>query len=89
MNQIIIKNGLIGGVIVSAIMIGMTFYMKANPENEPSAIIGFTSMILAFSFLVLGVIQQRKIDNGFISFGKAFMTGLKISLVISSLYVIF
>ncbi len=87
MNAIILKNGLIGGTIVSLIMVGMTFYMKANPENEPNSIIGFTSMILAFSFLVFGITQQRKINNGIISFGKAFMTGFKISLIISVIYV--
>ena len=69
-------------------MVGMTFYMKANPENEPNVIIGFASMFLAFSFLVLGIIQQRKANNGIITFGKAFMTGLKISLIISIIYVL-
>lgn len=88
MNTIVIKNGLIGGMIVSAVMAGMTLYMKSNTENEPSVIIGIFSMIIAFSFLVFGIIQQRKIDNGIISFGKAFMTGLKITLIIATIYVL-
>ncbi|SFA69437.1 Protein of unknown function [Flavobacterium swingsii] len=88
MKNSIIKNGLLGGIVVSIVMLGMTFYMKANPECEPSMVIGFASMFLAFIFVILGIKQQREANNGVISFGKAFVTGLLISLTISTIYVI-
>jgi len=88
MKNIIIKNGILGGIIVSVVMISMAFYMTANPNNEPNAAIGFITMFLAFIFVFRGVKQQREANNGLISFGKAFLTGLQISLIISAIYVI-
>jgi len=88
MKNIVLKNGLIGAAVVSSFMIGVTFYMKTHPNNEPNATLGFTSMILAFAFVIIGIIQQRKADDGVITFGKAFLTGLYISLIIATIYVI-
>lgn len=88
MKNNILKNGILGGIIVSIVLISMLFYMKANPENEPNAIIGFSSMLLAFIFVVLGIKREREINNGSITFGKAFLTGLGISFLISTIYVI-
>lgn len=88
MKNIVIKNGILGGLIVSIVMISMAYYMTANPDNEPNAVIGFISMFLAFIFIFLGIKEQRAANNGFISFGKAFSTGLLISLIISVIYVI-
>ena len=45
-------------------------------------------MLLAFIFVVLGVKQQRDTNNGFISLGKAFLTGFWITLIISTIYVV-
>jgi Protein of unknown function (DUF4199) len=87
MKNTILKNGLFGGIIVSSFMASMTLYMKANPTYEPSMIIGFGGMLVAFIFLFLGIKQERDINNGLISFGKAFKTGLLISVVISTIYV--
>lgn len=86
MNSIIIKNGLIGGTIVSLIMAGITFYMKQNPNNEPSMFLGFLSMFLAFLFVIIGILQQRKQNGGFISFGNAFKTGIFITIILSVIY---
>lgn len=88
MKNIIIKNGLLGSVIVCLVMIGMTMYMKANPENEPNAFIGFISMMIAFIFLILGIKQTREANDGVISFGKAFTTGILITLIMSTIYVL-
>lgn len=88
MRNIILKNGLLGGLIVSIVMICMTMYMKSNPENEPNAIIGFASMLLAFVFLFLGVKKVRDSNEGKITFGKGFLTGLYIALIISTIYVL-
>lgn len=88
MKNTILKNGLFGGIIVSSFMASMTLYMKENPNYEPNVIIGFGGMLVAFIFLFLGMKQTRDAGNGFISFGKAFKTGLLISVVISTIYVI-
>lgn len=87
MKNNILKNGFLGGLIVSIIMISMTFYMKANPNNEPNAIVGFIGMLLAFIFVVLGI-KHQKLNNNSITFGKALATGLLISLVICTIYVL-
>jgi hypothetical protein len=88
MNNIILKNGLLGSSIVSALLISITMYMKSNPEKEVSMMIGFAGMLLAFFFVVKGIKQQREVNNGFISFGKAFLTGFWITLIISTIYVL-
>lgn len=84
----IFKNGILGGIIAAIVMASMVFYMKANPGQEPNAIIGFIGMLFAFTFLIVGIKQQREINNGTITFGKAFLTGLGISFVISTMYVL-
>ena len=88
MNNIIVKNGLLGSSIVSALLISITMYMKSNPEKEVSMMIGFAGMLLAFIFVALGIKQQRNASNGLISFGKAFLTGFWITLIISTIYVL-
>ncbi len=88
MNKIVLKNGLFGSSIVTALLLSVTFYMKANPEKEVSMFFGFAGMLLAFFFVVLGIKQQKDANNGFISLGKAFLTGFWITLFISTIYVI-
>jgi hypothetical protein len=87
MKNNIFKNGILGGIIVSIVMISMIYYMKTNPGQEPNAIVGFSSM-LAFIFVIFGIKQERKINNGIITFKRAFLTGLGISFVISTIYVL-
>jgi hypothetical protein len=87
MKNNILKNGILGGIIVSIVMIAMLFYMKAYPDRQPNSIIGFSSMFLAFIFVILGIKQERTNNNGVITFGKAFLTGFAITFVISTLYV--
>jgi hypothetical protein len=87
MKNNIFKNGILGGIIVSIVMISMIYYMKTNPGQEPNAIIGFSSM-LAFIFVILGIKKEREINNGAITFKRAFLTGLAISFIISTIYVL-
>ncbi len=88
MNNIVLKNGIFGSLIVSVLLLSVTFYMKANPEKEVSMFFGFAGMLLAFIFVILGMKQQRDANNGFISLGKAFLTGFWITLIISTIYVL-
>jgi hypothetical protein len=63
MNKIIIKNGFFGGLIVSIVLIVTTIFMKVYPDKEPSMVLGFTSMLLAFIFVIIGI-RENKVVNG-------------------------
>jgi hypothetical protein len=58
MNKIIIKNGLFGGLIVTASLVIITLYMKSNPEKEVNMLFGFACMLLAF-FLPFKVLNNK------------------------------
>jgi asparagine N-glycosylation enzyme membrane subunit Stt3 len=88
MQNNIFKKGILGGIIAAIVMASMVYYMKTNPGQEPNAIIGFACMLLAFVFIILGIKQERAINNGTITFGRAFLTGLAISFIISTIYVL-
>ena len=86
--NIILRNAIFGSVIITSLLIFITLFMKSNPEKEVSMMVGFAGMLLAFLFVIIGIKQQRNLNDGFISFGKAFFTGFWITLIISTLYVL-
>lgn len=89
MKKIVIVFGLIAGFIVSAMMLLSIAKCYKSTDFEGSMLIGYASMLLAFSFIFVGVKSFRdKHNGGLISFGKAFRIGLLISLIASTLYVI-
>ena len=89
MKKNVIVFGLISGVIVSAWMAFSMAKCYQAPDNyEHGMLIGYASMIIAFSFVFIGIKNQRdKYNGGVISFGQAFKTGLFISLIASTIYV--
>ena len=92
MKKNIIIYGLIAGSIVSAIMLFTTNYLshcQGNLDYDTSMLIGYASMLLAFSLVFVGIRNYRdKYNDGVISFGKAFKTGILIVLIASTMYVI-
>lgn len=82
--------GGISGLIVSGLMIISMAICTAQGSNfENGMIYGYAGMILAFSMIFVGIKSYRdKHNGGLISFGKAFMVGLYISLIASTMYVI-
>lgn len=89
MKKNVLVFGLIAGLIVTALMIGSVMLCYKNDNYEGSEVIGYAGMIVAFSFIFIGVKNFRdKYNGGIISFGKAFKTGLYITLVASTLYVV-
>jgi predicted neutral ceramidase superfamily lipid hydrolase len=88
MKNNVLKNGLLGGLAVSSLMLTLTMYMKYHPQYEPSTFLVFLSIILANVFVVLGILQQRRANSDSITLGKAFQTGLLISLITSTIYVV-
>jgi hypothetical protein len=89
MKKLVIVYGIIAGLIVTGMMAFSTGYFCAKGDFEGGMIYGYSAMIIAFSMIFVGVRSFRdKHNGGTINFGKAFKTGLFISLIASTIYVI-
>lgn len=92
MKKNVLVFGLISGLVVSLTMAISMLTVNNNPEIElgnTSLIVGYLSMLVAFSLIYVAVKNYRdKQNNGLISFGKAFLMGLYICLIASTMYVI-
>src|ERR1700748_740161 len=88
MKKNVLVFGLIAGVIVDLYVIFLAVGYN-SPNYTESMLLGYGSMIVAFSFIFVGIKNIRdKYNNGVISFSKAFQTGLYIALIGSSIYVL-
>lgn len=89
MNNVILRNGLIAGAIVTTFMVIGTYICYQDPLGfKPNYILGFSGMFLAFAFVFIGIKQYRdKVNEGVISFGKALYVGFLITLIASIIYV--
>lgn len=88
MKNIIIKYGIISGVIATLFMITSTLLHNDNPNLKNGEIIGYSGILIAFIFIFVAVKSYRdKENNGVISFGEAFKIGLYITLIASTFYV--
>ncbi len=91
MKKNILIHGLIAGVIVSTLMLLSVNYMnhsEGKVDYSTSMLIGYASMLLAFSLVFVGIRNYRdNYNNGVISFGKAFKIGGLIVLIASTVYV--
>lgn len=83
MKKIVLIYGLIAG------MLTCTGYLVMGDDLDmnKSMIYGFTAMLIAFSLIFVATYQYRKQNGNFITFKKAFLIGLYISLIASSVYV--
>ena len=92
MKRNIIIYGLIAGAVVSALMLASVnyySYCEGNVDYGISMIIGYASMLLAFSLVFVGIRNYRdKYNNGVVSFAKAFKIGTMIVLIASTIYVV-
>lgn len=87
MKKIILTYGLIAGAIVAGFMVYGTSQMN-NPDFEPSMILGYAGMLIAYVFVFLGVKSYRdKQNGGTLTFGKGLKIGMLISLVAATIYV--
>ena len=55
MKKISIKYGIISGIIVSLFMITSSIMLTQYPDMQISEIIGFIGMLIAFSFIFIGI----------------------------------
>ncbi len=89
MNRIVLTFGLISGLLIAAWTVASIAYCYSTGNFQGSMAIGYAAMLLAFSLVYVGVRRYRdEVHGGLISFGKALQTGLMISLVASTIYVI-
>lgn len=89
MNKKILYYGLVAGLISSSLFIGLMLLGKASMEHfEHGAIYGYTLMILAFSLTYVCIRDIRdKERGGQMTFGQAFLIGLGVTLIASTIYV--
>ena len=90
MKKNIIICGLIAGIIVSGLMLVSVNFIshQDNVDYNTSLVIGYASMLIAFSLVYVGIRNYRdKYNGGVISFGKAFKIGIMIVLIASTMYV--
>lgn len=86
MKKIVLTYGLIAGGIS---VIGYLFtFISGGLHNEQAMLIGFASMLLAFSLIFVATVQYRKSQGGAVSFRDAFLIGIYISLIASTVYVL-
>lgn len=87
MFRIIAVYGLIAGVIV---IVGWNIGMALAPDGGTTGVIaGYASMLIAFTFVFIGVKRYRDVAlGGVIRFGVAFWLGLGIAAVASLFYVL-
>jgi len=92
MKRNIVIYGLIAGIVVSISMLFSVNYIShvdGKVDYNTSLLIGYASMLIAFSLVYIGIRNYRdKYNGGVISFGKAFKIGAMIVLIASTIYVV-
>ncbi len=87
MQRIVLTFGLIGGAVLAVLMLA-TLPFQDQIGFERGALVGYTTMVLAFLMVYVGVRAYRDtVPGGAVTFGQAFKVGLLISLVITVCYV--
>lgn len=80
------------GLILGTLLAGNGLYMArlcyTNPDFHSNDVLGYTIMVVVFSFTFFGIKNYRDKDlGGTITFGQAFKTGALIALVGATTYV--
>lgn len=87
MKKIIWRYGTLSGFMNAIYLVALGLMTKDNPSFKSSMIAGYIAMAVALSFIFVGVYQAKKLlANEPFGFGRAFYTGLLISLISSLFY---
>jgi hypothetical protein len=87
MRKIVLTFGLIAGAILSVMML-LTLPFQDQIGFDRGAIIGYTTMVLAFLMVYFGVRSYRdNVNGGTVTFGRALTVGLLITAIASVCYV--
>lgn len=88
MKKIVLTFGLIAGAMLSAMML-MTLPFLDKIGFDKGEVIGYTTMVLAFLMVYFGVRSYRdNVVGGTVTFGRAFLVGLLITIVATACYVV-
>lgn len=87
MKKIVLVYGLIAGLICAAVLGTSALFNTGSLNYEYGMYFGFASMILSAVIMWFGIAQYKKHLGGTITFGKAFVTGLLMTLIASTMYV--
>ncbi|MCR8557617.1 DUF4199 domain-containing protein [Mucilaginibacter sp. BJC16-A38] len=86
--NVLVFGSIAGGLVSLEIIIGTALCYKSG-TFEGNMLVGYTTMLLAFSLEFVGVKNYRdKYNGGIITFGKAFKIAILIALVASTMYVV-
>ena len=90
MKKIILRYGLISGVIAAALMLFTALFVGNDPGNFDGAeYIGYAGIILSMVLVFLGVRAYRdQVGEGRLTFGQGFQVGILITLISCACYVI-
>lgn len=86
MKKSIIKYGLITGIAIAVLMFTIG-WSNWSVNSSYAAVIGYTIMVAAFSMIFVAISKYREeSETGKVSFLKAFLIGLGISVIASIFY---
>lgn len=81
MKKAILRYGLYGAASICILFL-LSWYIGENLSYSVQEIIGYASIVISLSFVFFGIRHFRdKINDGTVSFGKALLLGLAISLI--------
>ena len=88
MEKTVLTFGLIGGVVISVLMLG-SIPLARKIGFDKAEFVGYTIMVAAFLMVFFGIRSYREnVGGGTISFGRAFAVGALITLITSGCYVV-
>ncbi|QNI32201.1 DUF4199 domain-containing protein [Alloacidobacterium dinghuense] len=88
MKKTILTFGLISGAI-SSLLMGVTIMIANRIGLDRGAFVGYTTIVLSFLLVFFGIRSYRDTTgNGQITFAKAFIVGISITLISCICYVI-
>lgn len=88
MRKIVMTYGLIAGAVLAAVLL-VSMPLQDRIGFDHGAIVGYTSMVVAFLMVYFGVRSYRdQLAGGPLGFGRALAVGLGITVVASLCYVL-
>src|SRR5271154_6423456 len=82
MKKTILTFGLISGVLSSLMMVASVPFISDFGHGAKGYIYGYTAIVLSFLLVYFGIRSYRdNIGNGQITFTKAFVVGISITLI--------
>ena len=88
MKKIVLTFGLISGAVMAVMMYG-TLPFSEKIGFDRALIVGYTTIILGFMLVFFGIRSYREnVNDGYITFGRAFAVGILITLIACVCYVV-